>query len=100
MTGRPDFNFPAFNAEAGRLRALGWNVINPVEISPDPHTPWAQCLRADVKALCECDGIALLDGWQYSDGAHLELNLAHRLQMHVLIARDITTGPGETTCGM
>ena len=26
MTGLPDFNYPAFNAEAQRLRGLGYQV--------------------------------------------------------------------------
>ncbi|WP_319942079.1 DUF4406 domain-containing protein [Pseudomonas quasicaspiana] len=33
MTGLPDFNFPAFAAEANRLRGLGFDVVNPAEIN-------------------------------------------------------------------
>ena len=28
MTGLPDFNYPAFNAAAARMRALGFEVEN------------------------------------------------------------------------
>ncbi|MCY1527250.1 hypothetical protein D9M68_623110 [compost metagenome] len=31
MTGLPEFNYPAFHAEAARLRALGYQVENPAE---------------------------------------------------------------------
>ena len=41
-------------------------------------------MRADIKALCDCDEIALLPGWENSTGAHVELNLAHRLGMRVV----------------
>lgn len=34
MTGLPEKNFPAFNAEANRLRALGFDVVNPVDVTP------------------------------------------------------------------
>jgi hypothetical protein len=45
MTGLPDYNHPAFRAEAKRLRALGYTVVNPAEINPDPGVPRQECLR-------------------------------------------------------
>lgn len=90
MTGVPDLNFPLFNAEADRLRSLGYEVVNPVEICEDPNTPWHDCMRADIKALLDCDVIALLDGWEDSQGAHLELHIAHRVGIKVLIASEVT----------
>lgn len=83
MSGLPDWNFPAFNAASEKVRALGYEAINPVDINPDPGTPWEMCLRADIKALCDCDGIVMIDGWEKSKGAHLELNVAHRLGMKI-----------------
>lgn len=89
MSGLPDHNFPAFNAEAARLRALGYDVVNPVDINPDPGTPWHECLRHDLAALLTCDTLALLPGWQGSTGAHLEMHVAHRIAMPIVIAREI-----------
>jgi hypothetical protein len=83
MTGLPDLNFPAFHAEADRLRGLGYEVVNPAEINPDAAMPWNECMRADIKALCDCDVIALLPGWGASTGAHLELHIAHRIGLQV-----------------
>ena len=83
MTGLPELNFPAFCAEADRLRGLGYDVVNPAEINPDAAMPWDQCMRADIKALCDCDMIALLPGWETSKGAHLELHIAHRIGIAV-----------------
>lgn len=90
MTGYPDFNFPAFFAAEARLRALGLEPVNPARLNPGPHpavnaTPAAhkayhqQCLRADVRALCDCELLVLLPGWELSEGAQLELHIAHRL---------------------
>lgn len=84
MTGLPGLNFPAFNAAAQQLRGLGIDAVNPAEINPDEGLSWAACMRADIKALCDCDAIALLPGWERSKGAHMELNIAHRLEMQVL----------------
>lgn len=89
MTGLPEHNFPAFNAEAARLRALGYDVVNPVDINPDPGKSWHECLRADLAALLTCDTLALLDGWQGSTGAHLEMHVAHRIAMPIVIAADV-----------
>jgi hypothetical protein len=51
MTGIPEFNFPAFNAEASRLRALGFDVVNPVDINPDTTASWYDCIKNDIAAL-------------------------------------------------
>lgn len=94
MSGYVDSNFPAFNAAAAELRRLGFEVVNPAEINPgQPPGPdadevarkhfWRQCLRADVRELCDCDIVALLPGWEDSSGAHLEVHIAHRLGIKV-----------------
>ena len=90
MSGKPDFNFPLFHAEALRLRRIGYDVVNPAELNPDPNTGWHECLRTDLKALLECDTIALLEGWEGSSGAHLELHVAHRVGIRVVLAQSIT----------
>ena len=89
MTGIQDFNFPAFNAEAARLRAAGLQVVNPAEINPDTTMSWHECMRADIKALCDCDTLALMPGWESSQGAHLELHIAHRLGLRVIQTREL-----------
>ena len=95
MSGRPNDNFPTFNAFALSLRSRGYEVVNPAEIEPEVSKPSAEaapsihktyylaCLKADIKALCDCDCIALLPGWESSSGAHLELHIAHRLGLMV-----------------
>lgn len=84
MTGIPDLNFPTFNLAAAMLRKAGVEVVNPAEVNPDSEMPWEQCMRADIKALCDCDTLAMLPGWERSKGAHLEVHIAHRLGMRVV----------------
>ena len=83
MTGLPAFNFPAFHAAAGELRGRGYEVVNPAEINAETNGDWHFYLRADIKALCDCDALALLPGWENSKGAHLELHVAHRLGLQI-----------------
>lgn len=89
MTGKPLLNFPAFNAEADRLRALGYDVVNPAEINPDHSVPWATCMRDDIAQLVRCDGIVLLPGYESSRGACLELTIARALGLNVTYAGQI-----------
>lgn len=84
MTGIPGLNFEAFNTEAARLRAIGHEVINPAEVSPDPTMPWAECMRRDIAELVKCDVVQLLPGWRTSKGASLEHDIAMRIGLTVL----------------
>ncbi len=103
MTGVPQLNFPLFNSEAARLRALGYDIINPAEINGGADelaacatmTPeqlrahWCNCMRKDIAALVTCDGVAFLPGWQDSRGAQLENFIAVQLDMDVHMAYEL-----------
>ena len=96
MTGFDDFNVPAFNAEAARLRAMGLDVVNPAELNPQQPPPsWEQCMRNDIAALMTCDTLALLSGWELSDGANLELHIAHRVGIRIVNASEIVNCQAE-----
>ena len=85
MTGLPLLNFPAFHAEAARLRALGHDVVNPAEINADPAKGWIACMRGDIRELVTCDAIQLLPGWQQSRGATLEHHIAVALGLQIIM---------------
>ena len=83
MSGYPDFNIPAFNDAAAKLRAKGLQVISPPEIDGSTDKTWDQYLRQDLKALLDCHHIVLMPGWQESRGAKLEHAVAVGLGMRV-----------------
>lgn len=89
MTGFTDLNFPAFNKAAAEMRERGYEVVNPVDINPDPDTPWTECMRNDIKALLACTHIALLPGWQRSKGARIEAGIAFDLGMELIYVQDV-----------
>lgn len=97
MTGLPDLNFPAFHAEAARLRGLGWDVVNPAELNPDPKADWVSCMRVDIAALMTCGAIALLPGYDESKGASLELHIARWLNYSVINSYDIVSRIGRSS---
>lgn len=88
-----------------RLLEMGHQVLNPksVQACVDhscellPHEveknfehSWACYLRYDLAAmLVTCDAILMLDGWQDSHGARLELTVASAVKMRVLFVEDI-----------
>lgn len=90
MSGMPEHNFPAFNAEADRLSSLGYDVVNPAKLNPEPGKSWHDCMRTDLIELLSCDTIALLPGWQKSQGAHLEMHVAHRVGIDIVESAGIT----------
>ena len=74
--------------ESKIARTAGSNNIkiyteNPVRICP-PQDEWHRAIKRCVSALVSCDGIALLQGWQRSKGATLELKLAQTLHIPVV----------------
>lgn len=95
MSNLPELNFPAFHAEAARLRALGFEIVNPAEINTDPAAEWLDCMRKDIRYLMTCDGIALLPGWEQSRGATLEHHIARALGLRVFLAQHLIGLAGE-----
>lgn len=85
MTGYTDYNFPAFNKAADKLRAQGYKVFNPADHGVVEGATWEDYLRFDITKLIQCDTIYLLEGWENSKGAQLELLIAQRLNMKVLV---------------
>ena len=81
MSGLPEFNFPAFEAETQRLRALGYEVLSPHEGVEDTTKPWGFYMRKAISLLIQCDSIILLPGWENSKGARLEESIAHNFRM-------------------
>ena len=82
MSGVPFWNWPAFDEAAERWRNAGWEVINPVDAerdmgwNPPPdgsvgdisELEWDRIRRQNVVDVSRSDVIALLPGWQPSEG--------------------------------
>jgi len=88
IAGVPDFR-ERFAAAVTVVESMGYEPVNPVNITPaahdgdcppgyDPgpnatgHTSSACFMRADLRALLDCDAIFMLPGWRESRGATVE----------------------------
>ena len=97
MTGLSDFNYPAFHQAAATLRAAGHDVINPAENPKPACGTWQGYMRMSVAQVAAVDGIAMLPDWEHSKGANLELYIAERLGLSVMMLSDQAAKPGEET---
>lgn len=62
------------------VRLQGHEPINPMKVLPyADHLTWKDYMVADLHALLDCDAIYMLDNWESSKGATLELHIANGL---------------------
>lgn len=83
MTGLAEFNYPAFQVAATKLRAVGFDVEDPSTNENPTPSDYHGWLRAGLAQLIRCDAVALLAGWEASGGARLEVNVGATLGMRV-----------------
>lgn len=107
MQGYPEFNFPAFNEAASKLRFFGHVVFSPAEKDIERHAgvdiskgnakgdvtvavtehkfSLRDALRDDMVWICEkATAIAMLPGWENSKGAQAEWALARALGLEII----------------
>lgn len=121
MRGIEQFNWPAFDECEQRLITLCHQVINPAQmdrdagLKPDSEvstTYLRAALASDVRELSLCDAIAMLPGWERSEGAKIEHAIARMMGLVVLDhngefyddnildeAKRLTTGERNETYG-
>lgn len=80
-TGYPDLNYPAFNAAAAQLRAMGFEVENPAENPAPACGTWQAYMRMSVRQISTVDAVVLLPNWAKSRGARAEFRLAADLML-------------------
>jgi hypothetical protein len=101
MRGYPEYNFPEFLRFGEQLKKKGFNVFNPAERDTiqdgfDPKKDTAKSLKwymsYDLPAVCNSDAIAVMPGWEHSQGARLEVHVAREIDIPVFNIFDILNG--------
>jgi uncharacterized protein DUF4406 len=106
MRGYPNFNFPAFDYAAAKLRAEGHEVFSPAERDRQHHGASLEenptgdevlaaekdgfslrkALGDDTAWICsDADAVVLLPGWENSKGAIAEAALARALGIETIV---------------
>lgn len=101
MRGRPDFNSAAFNEAEAAFTARGFRVWNPARHGKDfagtgldvadrpdfsPNAT-ARYMRRDLPEVLGCDVVAVLEGWEKSIGARIEVWVARECGLEIVDAR-------------
>lgn len=105
MRGIPNFNFPAFDYAAAKLRKRGYKVFNPADrdrakygdaiannaAGSEEHASKSigfsirEALLADLEWICRhADTVAVLPGWETSRGAAAEIATAKALGINIM----------------
>lgn len=88
ITGVTDFK-ARFERAKLEVVQLGYAPVSPCDIvkgfeDTGSEEIWLACMKLDIPALLQCDGIYLLRGWENSRGARLEKLIADGLGLTIL----------------
>lgn len=109
MTGYPEFNYPAFRLAEADLKAVGYDVLCPVDSEEHNDTgkpqTWGWYMRHALRMVLDVDAVALLPGWEDSKGAQLEVHVARQLRLPIeavstwlsIADAEAHAGPGAET---
>ncbi len=87
---RPEVYEKQFSTVKAELEKAGHEVINPiVDIPHEDTNNWGLTIMECLPYVAQCDCIALLPGWQKSNGAQIEYHYAVGLGLQVLQVRPV-----------
>jgi len=73
------------------IEALGYEVVNPLEIVNDGNASWIDAMKLCIKSLVDCDAVLFLPDYKMSRGACFEYRIA--LQLQLTIFKDLKLIP-------
>ena len=91
VTGlKPEQYEPMFATVKKELELAGHEVINPLtDIPHEDAGNWALTIMECLPYVAQCDCIAMLPGWEKSDGAQIEYHFARGNKLQVLQVRRV-----------
>ncbi len=91
VTGlEPEVYEKQFSTVKAELEKAGHEVINPLtDILHEDTTNWGLTIMECLPHVAQCDCIAMLPGWERSNGAQIEYHFARGLNLQVLQVRPV-----------
>lgn len=84
ITGYPNKNREAFEEVAAVVKQLGHDPVTPFDLNvvePVESTDWVANMKRDLKFVPTVDGFVMLDDWEKSKGACVEVAVAYFLEI-------------------
>lgn len=77
-----------FTLAKQEVEAMGFTPVSPLDVDHSKHgQSWQEYMRADIRALLDCQAVYALRDWSKSPGATVEVNLAGGLHMQLIFQR-------------
>ena len=93
MRNYVDLNRAAFSDMARRLRAQGFDVINPFDFNVPDGEPIREYMKVDLsRGVLMSDALAMITGWEKSQGACIEATVAQEVGLKVYDAECLVQG--------
>lgn len=85
ITGVPYKNIDAFLKAENYITALGCRPINPHNVCEfiKDSSAWELYMKTDIKHLIGCEAMVVMDGWETSKGAAIEIFIAQQMKIPV-----------------
>lgn len=66
------------------VKTIGYKPINPMKLPHNHDKKWESFMKKDITALIDCQAIYMIENWQKSKGAKLELIIAKNLGIQII----------------
>lgn len=89
VSGLPEESVKAkFKAAENLLRASNFNPVSPLSYV-NFKTSKREAMKKLIPIMLDCNGILLLDDWQYSEGAQIEAMTARYAELQIIYEEDL-----------
>ena len=84
ISGIEDEAILLFEEAEREISTWGDLGVNPMNLNHEDSQTWVNYMKTDIKALCDCNAIYMLNNWTNSKGAEIERRIAIDLGMNVI----------------
>lgn len=89
VTGLPKLECTMnFGAAQVAIEKMGHEAINPLVVVNDWKAKWEVAMKKCISALMDCDMILMLDNYNDSPGATVEMDLARTLKIPIVFEEE------------
>lgn len=85
ISGIEEQAFQLFENAEQLLIKRGFKVVNPMKLSHNHDRTWESYMKECINEMMKCDVIYPLPNWHESKGAKIEMDLARKLNIKIVL---------------